>query len=103
MGRVDLAFENLRPVAADMNLDDRYPRIFMRREGRRLEFGHRFGWPHIGPDEAAPFTSWIGLDLHLLDEAALRRLRCHLDDVTLNVHLPAVIEATQSAFLVAAE
>ena len=50
-----------------------------RREGRRLEFRHRLRRSHIGPDEAAPFARRIGLVLHLLGKAALRRLRRHLD------------------------
>jgi len=43
----------------------------------------------------------ISLGLHLFGKAALRRLRRHLDDVAIHIHLPAVIEAAQAAFLVA--
>jgi hypothetical protein len=103
MRRIDLPFQDLRPVAANMNLHNRDIRVLRRREGRRLELRHGLGRPHIGPYEAAPLAGGIGLDLHLLGETALRRLGRHLDHVAVHVHLPAMIEAAQPAFLIAAE
>ena len=86
-----------------MDLHDRDIGILRRREGRRLELRHGLGRTHIGPHEAAPLAGRISLDLHLFSEAALRRLRGHLHHVAVHVHLPAMVEAAQSAFLVAAK
>ena len=44
----------------------------------------------------------IGLVFHLLGEGALRRLGRHFDDVAIDVDLPAVIEAAETAIFVTA-
>jgi alkylhydroperoxidase family enzyme len=41
--------------------------------------------------------------LHAIEDQAVIRLRCHFDDVAVHVELPAVIEAAQTAILVARE
>ena len=107
--RLDECAESIWPsricaqLQAHVDFHDRDLRVLGRRERRRLEFRHRLGRTHIGPDEAAPFARRIGLELHLLDEAAVRRLGRHLEHVAFHVHLPAVVEAAQPAFLVAAD
>ena len=93
----------LRPVTVDVNLDDADLGILGRGERRRLELPHGLRRAQIGPDKAAGFPHRISLHLDLLHEAALRRLRRHLQDVTFDVHLPAMIEAAQSAFFVASQ
>ena len=58
---------------------------------------------HVGPQHAAALDQRIGLQLDLLAEAALGRLRRHLDALAGVVVFPAVIGAAQPAVLVAAE
>ena len=103
MRGIDLAFEDLRPIARHMDFHDRHLGIRGRRERRRFERRHGVGRAHVGPDEAAGLTRRIGLVLDLVGDAGCRRLRRHLQDVAVDVDLPAVIEAAQPAFLVAAE
>jgi hypothetical protein len=57
---------------------------------------------HVGPDHAAPLLRLIRLVLYLLRHRTRGRFGHHLDDVALKVHLPAVIQTTQTAVLVAA-
>ena len=103
VGGIDLPLGDLRPIRLHLDLEDAHPRVRRRREGRRLEFRHGLGRPHVGPHEAAGLARRIGLVLDLGREAAFRRLRRHLDHVAFDVELPAVIEAAQPAFLVAAD
>ena len=100
---IDLPFGDLRPVRLHLDLEDAHPHVRRRREGRRLELGHFLGRPHIGPHEAAGLARRIGLVLELACEAAFRWLRGHLQHIAFDVELPAVIEAAQPAFLIAAE
>ena len=58
---------------------------------------------HIDPDEAGALDGAIGLGLHLVLEVLLWRHARHVDALARRVELPAVIEAADTAFLVAAE
>ena len=66
---------------------------------RRLLLGRA----HVGPQHAAALDQRIGLQFDLLAEAALGRLRRHLDALAGVVVFPAVIGAAQPVLLVAAE
>ena len=100
----DLAFHDLRPVAGQFDLGDRDPRLGVRRPGRRLEFRHRVGAAPYRPRRSRrPRASDKTRCLAFSGKRARLRLRRHVDDVAVGVELPAVIEAAQSAFLVAAE
>ena len=66
---------------------------------RRLLLGRA----HVGPQHAAALDQRIGLQLDLLAEAALLRLRRHVDALAGVVVFPAVIGAAQPVLLVAAE
>ena len=101
MRRVDRAFEDLRPVAGDQHLRDGNAERLVGRPGRRREGRHRVRRPHVGPDEAGPFMRRIGEVLDLVDQATRHGLGHHLEHVAVDVHLPAVIEAAQSAIFVA--
>ena len=69
--RVDLAFEDLRPVAAHPHLGGADARVRRRREGGRLELAHLLGRAHIGPHEAAGLARRIGLVLDALRNEAV--------------------------------
>ncbi len=73
--------------------------LHSKRRQRRLELGR----PHIGPDHVAELDAGIGLELDLLAEAGLHRLRRHVDALAGHVVFPAVIGAAQAALLVAPE
>ena len=103
MRRVDRAFQHLRPVARRVHLDDCVLDAGLGRPGRRLELAHLLFRSKPRPHEAAGFAHRIR---PLLERAFERRtigLRGHLEDVALDVEFPAVIQAAQAAFLIAAE
>ena len=75
MRRVDLPFEDLRPVAAHAHLGGGDARVRRRRERRRLEFRHLVGRPHVAPHEAAGLARRIGLVLHALRNRLSRPAR----------------------------
>src|SRR5260370_10040510 len=101
MRRVDLAFEDLGPVAMHPHFRGGRARSRRRREGRGLEFRHLASRPHVAPREAAGLARRIGLVLYALRNVAFGGLGRHLDDAAFDVEFPAVIETTQSAGLVA--
>ena len=72
-------------------------RLEVRQRRRRLARSH------VGPDHAATLSRRVGLDAHLVLEVALGGLRRHVDAGAVHVELPAVIDAAQSFFFVAAE
>src|SRR5579871_4857461 len=87
-----------------MHLDDADLRCRRGRPARRLERPHRLARPHIDPDEAAALGRRIGLVADLVAHpCAIVGLARHIDDPAFDVEFPAVIEAAQPAFLVAAE
>ena len=57
---------------------------------------------HVDPDDAGALHDLVGLGLDLLLEARRRQAR-HVDAVAGDVELPAVVDAADAAFLVAAE
>ena len=96
---VNRAFENLRPVAGDDRLGNRHQRVGCRCPCGRCKWGHAGRaviMPHVRPDKARPFLHRIGCVLHRLRGW----LRHHVDDAPLHIHLPAVVEAAQSAVFV---
>src|SRR5258708_18343160 len=101
MRRVDLAFEDLRPVAAHARFRRGYARVRGRRERRWFERGHLGSRPYVAPLEAAGLARRIGLMFHALRNVAFGGLGRHLDHIAFDVELPAVIETAQSALLVA--
>src|SRR5579875_599725 len=103
MRGVEPAFERLQPVAILEGLRD----VAMRRGyARPFEIG-RAGLmllgSHIGPDDAAALDRRIGFDLDAVLHRAGRRLARQIDTSARRIELPAVIDAAQAAFLVAAE
>src|SRR5216684_6405675 len=70
------------------------------------EFGgrrHLVGGAEIGPDDAAELDRRIGGDVDMLLELVLRRLVELVEAVAFDVEFPAVIDASEAAFLVAPE
>ena len=58
---------------------------------------------HVDPDHAVTLLRWVRPRVHLRLEVALRRLRRHVDAITGDIELPAVVNAAQPFFLVASE
>ena len=103
MRGVDRAFQRLHPVAVlpflrDVAMRGRHQRHFQIRQ-----VGHCIRRAHIGPDHVAPFAHRIGLDADqvLCIEIGIRGR--HVDAAAVGVELPAVIDAADAAFLVAAK
>ena len=59
--------------------------------------------PHIYPDGVAQLTHGVGVQADLVFEVTLGGLAGHVDTRTRGVELPAVVDAAQAAFFVAAE
>ena len=101
--RIDAAFERLQEIAVFERLRD--VAVFGRRAHefvigrRRLQFAR----PQVRPDHPAAFPGRVGVDRDLRLEERVRRLRRHVDAGAVAIELPAVIDAAQSAFFVAAE
>ncbi len=100
MGRVDLPFQNLCPVAAHPHFGGADARIRRRRECRRFEFAHLLRWTHIDPHKTARLARRIGLVLHAIGNEAVFGFGRHLHHVAIDVEFPAVIEAAQPALFV---
>src|SRR5437763_16415423 len=103
MRGVDAAFQCLQPVAFLDDLGDVPARLRYLGPG---EFGrrrHLVGRAEIGPDETAELDRRIGRDVNVLLELMLRRLVELIDAIAFDVKFPAVIDASEPAFLVAAE
>ncbi len=101
---IDFSLQRLQPVAfldahreVDVFRRDQVP--FQIRQRRQFA-GLR---SHIGPDHAVAFPAGIGGDLDLLLEPALHRLGRGIHHRAGDVEFPAVIDAAQTAILVAAE
>src|SRR5712691_7510157 len=58
---------------------------------------------HVGPDHAAALDAGVGRDPDPVLEVALRWLGRHVDAAAIEVVFPAVVDAAQSALLVAAK
>src|SRR6266576_6037979 len=103
MRGVDAALQCLQPVAF---LDDLADMAAFCRNLRPGKFGcgrHLVGRAEIGPDEAAELDRRIGGDVDVLFELVLRRLVELVEAMAFDVELPAVIDAPETAFLVASE
>jgi hypothetical protein len=103
VGRVDLAFQRLQPVAF---LDPHgHVRVLGRHHvpfhaGKRRRFGVR---PHVGPQHAVAFLDRIRLHANPLEHGRVLRLGRHFLAAAVDRELPAVVHAAQAALLVAAE
>jgi len=103
MRRVDVAFQRLQPVAFPL------PRPEVGLVGRaehRLERRQRWSHvalAHIDIDETAALGHLVGLCLDLLPEVLVGRQIGHIEAIARDVVFPAVIDAAQATFLVAAE
>src|SRR5438105_10507246 len=101
--RVEPAFQGLQPVAL---LDDLGDVAVAFRDLGPGEFGRRrdlVSGTHIGPDDAAVFAGRIGGEANVLLELMLRRLVELVEAVALDIKFPAVIDAPETALLVAPE
>ena len=58
---------------------------------------------HVGPDDAIALMAAVRLDLDLVLEVALGRLRWHVDAITVHVELPAVVDAANARLLIPTE
>jgi hypothetical protein len=58
---------------------------------------------HIRPDGATAIYRWVSRDFDLVLKVALGWLRGHIDAITINIELPAVVHAAQAALFIAAE
>ena len=103
MRGVDRAFQRLHPVAVLPFLGDVAVRGRHQRHFQRGQFGHLLGRAHIGPDHVAPFAHRIGLDADQVLGVEVGIGGRHVDAAAVGVELPAVIDAADAAFLVAAE
>src|SRR5215469_17282089 len=101
MRRIDLPFQDLRPIALDADLGCADARFFSRSKGWRLEFSHPFGRADVAPYEAAALPRRIGLLLDAFGEMAVGRLGRHFEHIALDVEFPPMVQAAQAALFVA--
>ena len=103
MGGVEPAFEPLQVIARLIGFRDRAMRFRHARPfviGRGRHCGFR---AEIGPDDAAALDRRIGFDRDARFHRACCRLRRQVDAFAVGVEFPAVIDAAEAAFLVAAK
>ena len=103
MRGVDRAFHRLHPVAVLPFLGDVAVRGRHQRHFQRGQFRHLLRRAHIGPDHVAPFAHRIGFDADQVLGVEIGIGGRHVDAAAVGVELPAVIDAADAAFLVAAE
>jgi len=103
MYRVDAAFDDLEVV----RVDDIFADVAVQRWDacplKIRQLGWRAGGSHVYPDESSPLTRRVRGGCDLGPEIALRWLGRHVDALSGEVKLPAVIDTTQPIFLIAAE
>ena len=102
MRGVDLALDRLQVVAIALDHAD-VDLVFRRIEDLEGGQRRRLARAHVDPDHAGALDRLVGLGMDLVLEVLLRRHARHVDALARRVELPAVIEAAQAAFLVAAE
>src|SRR6185437_779401 len=104
MRRVDLAFDGLQPVAL-LNADRDVHLLLWDHVPLEVRQWRKIGLvrAHIGPDHSVTLLAGISLDPNTFLEAAANRLARHIRYGTGHIELPAVINASQSAILVARE
>ena len=103
VGGVDAAFQGLEPVAF---LDVFGDMAVGRRDGGPLKAGRWrpvFRGAEVGPDDAAEFHSGVGGGGHFGGEIAVGGFVHHIGALAVDVEFPAVIDAAEAAFLVAAQ
>ena len=103
MRGVDVAFQRLQPVAfalagQEIGLVGRAQHRLERRQRRR-----HLALAHIDPDQPPAFGDLVGLGLDLIAEVLVCRQIGHVEAIAGDIVFPAVIDAAQPAFLVAAE
>ena len=103
MRSIDGSFHRLHPVAVLPFLGDVAVRGRHQRHLQIRQLGHRLGRAHIGPDHVAPFAHRIGLDPDQVFCIEIGIGGRHVDASAVGVEFPAVIDAADAAFLVAAE
>src|SRR5262249_9076574 len=103
VARVDAAFKRLQPVALLQPLRDVALRPPHPRELELRQWGLSLRRAQIGPQHVAALHQRIGLQLDLLAEARLLRLRRHVDALPGPIVFPAVIGAAQPVLLIAAD
>ncbi len=103
MRGVDRAFQRLHPVAVLPFLGDVAVRGRHQRHLQVRQFRHRVRRAHIGPDHLAPFAHRIGLDADQVLGIEIGIGGRHVDAAAVGIEFPAVIDAADAAFLVAAE
>src|SRR5262249_28162758 len=101
--RVTFAFESLQVVAVldrlrdiEMILRECHPFVIWQKR-------HAFLGAHVGKDDAPSFSARVGGVANLLVERAAARLRRSFQNSAVDVVLPAMVDATQAAFFVAAK
>src|SRR6266498_5104728 len=103
MGGIYVTFERLEVIAFLEILDHAsMVRIHQAPLHDWRTFGHVFWRTHIGPDHATPLARRIRLELDFVFEVAVGRLAGHVDTVAGGIELPAVVDAAQATFFVAA-
>ena len=100
---VQPAFQPLQPVALLDHLGDVAMGCRHLGPGEFRQRRDALGRAEIGPDDAAKLAGRIGCRADLVLEVVFRRLVHHVDATAVHVELPAVVDAAQPAFLVAAE
>src|SRR5713226_4087721 len=100
---VDVAFQSLYPVAGPHGLPLGAVRLRQHVPFQVWERGRLGARPQVGPDDTVSLSAGVRPCLHLVLEVALGRLVRHVDAVTGDIELPAVIDAPQSGFLVASK
>ena len=103
MRGVDRAFQRLHPVAVLPFLRDVAVRGRHQRHFQVGQLGHLPRRAHIGPDHVAPFAHRIGFDPDQVFGIEIGIGGRHVDAAAVGVEFPAVIDAADAAFLVAAE
>ena len=101
MAGVEAALEALQPVALLNMPRGEALRRWHQRPFQVRECGLVLGRPHIGPDEIAAFDAGIGLRSDLILHIAARRHAGNVEAGSVDVEFDPVIDAAQSAFLVA--
>ena len=100
---IDPALHGLQPVGFLQTLGNER---LLGRDGREFPFRQRrllVGRAHIGPQHRTALHQRIGLELDLLAEAALARLRGDVDALAGHVVFPAMVRTAQAGLFVAAE
>ena len=101
--RVDAALHSLHPVAVLPFFGDVAVRGWHQRHLQRRQLRGALGRPHVGPDHSALLARRIGFDADLVLGVEVGIGGGHVDAASLHVELPAVVDAANTARLVAPE